>query len=299
MKPCVAAVGTFDGIHIGHKAVIKKVVEVAKEMGLDSRIVTFINHPLSVIAPERCPKWAISRDVSQWQIKEMGVGRVSYISFTPELARLTAGEFMKLLRERYAVEVLIMGYDNSFGSDRLKTREDYVEVGKRIGIRVDFVEEKQTEDGETPSSSKLRDAIADGDIERILNLLDDELIFEGMVVRGKRNGHKIGFPTMNINMGDTQPLRDGVYAAAFFPDIDDTRFDLVAVLSVGHNPTIGAGNALTYELHVPGHDLGDMYGQTIRFVVGPRLRDIQKFASLNELKKAISNDIRNSKIIYG
>lgn len=298
MKPCVAAVGTFDGVHCGHRAIVSKVVEIARNRGLDSRIVTFLNHPLSVIAPERCPKWITTRDVSEYELERLGVGRVSHICFTSELARMTAAEFMKVLRERYNVQVLVMGYDNTFGSDRLSEHDQYIEAGRQAGIEVVFVDKVLTENGEVPSSSAVRHAVADGDVDRIQNLMDSELIMEGTVVRGKRNGHKLGFPTMNLDMDGCQPLAEGVYAAVFFPDMYDYSEDYPAVLSVGHNPTISDDNALTYELHVPGHDLGDMYGEKVRFVVGPRLRDIRKFDSLADLKKAIREDIRWSKIIY-
>ncbi|MBJ2188756.1 MAG: hypothetical protein JFR41_09045 [Muribaculaceae bacterium] len=299
MKPCVAAVGTFDGIHVGHKAIIDNVMRISGEEGLESRIITFTNHPLSVVAPTRCPLWITSRDVSQERIEEFGIGRVSYLNFTPELAALTASEFMRLLRERYAVTVLVMGYDNTFGHDRLKTHDEYIEAGRSAGIDVRFIDRAVTDEGETPSSSKVRHAIADGDIDRVLSLLDDQLVLEGTVVRGKRNGHKLGFPTLNIDMAGMQPLAEGVYAACYFPDMYDDQEDYTAVLSVGRNPTIADGNALTYELHVPGHDLGEMYGEKVRFAVGPKLRGVQKFGSLDELKKAIRKDIRQAKAIYG
>lgn len=299
MKPCVAAVGTFDGVHLGHKAIAGEVLRVAAERNIDSRIVTFLNHPLSVIAPSRCPSWITSRDISEHRLTELGIGRVSFMRFTPELARMTAMEFMKCIKERFNVAVLVMGYDNTFGSDRLKSHDDYVAAGREAGIEVTFVDRVSTADGNIPSSSAVRHAIADGDIDRIFDLTDQELIIEGTVVKGKRNGHKLGFPTMNIDVDGLCRLREGVYAAVYFPDPDDITDDYTAVLSVGRNPTVADGNPVTYELHVPGVDLGDMYGTTARFVVGPRLRDIMKFDSLAELKKAIRADIRAARGIFG
>ncbi len=299
MRPCVAAVGTFDGIHVGHKAIVDKVIELANERNMASRVVTFINHPLSIIAPERCPKWITSRAMSELLLQNRGVERVSHLHFTAELMHLTAVEFMRLLRERYGVEVLVMGYDNTFGSDRLKNHEDYVGAGREAGIEVVFVDRAVTGSGETPSSSAVRHAIAGGDVERILDLLDEELVMEGKVEGGKRNGHRLGYPTMNINMDGCQPLREGVYAAVYIPDVEDMSIDYTAVLNVGRNPTIGDGNPLTYEMHVVGMSLDEMYGETVHFVVGPRLRGEQKFKSLKELVKAIRNDIRNAKAIYG
>lgn len=297
MKDCVAAVGTFDGIHIGHRAILDRVLDLAAERGLDSRVVTFLNHPLSVIAPERAPRWTVSRDESEHRMLEHGIGRVSHIEFTPALAALTAREFMQLLVERYAVRALVMGHNNSFGSDRLRTREEYVAAGRDAGIDVHFVEAVHLDDGTAASSSAVRRAMAAGDLGLADRLLQRMPMVEGPVVRGKRNGHRLGFPTMNIDTEGRQPVKEGVYTALMHLPEDHPLYDenggdvLFGVLNVGKNPTFGEGNPVTCELHVPGVNLGDMYGEYVQVSLLSYLREERRFDSIDELKKDISRSV--------
>lgn len=298
MEACVAAIGTFDGMHLGHRSVIEKVKRLAEEQGVLSRVITFSNHPLSVVCPEKAPLWAYPRKNSIDFLK-CHLDRVSEMNFTNELASLSAADFFKLICERYNVRTLVMGYDNSFGSDRLSTREEYVEAGRRAGVDVVFVEELLSVKGSHMSSSVLRKAIAEWDYPLITELVEESPLYEAEVVRGNRLGHEIGFPTMNLRMPENTVLMpDGVYLAVAYLDQDSIGNGAVSVLSVGTNPTVGDGNRRTFELHVIGKKLGDMYGERISFIVCEKIRDIRKFNSLAELRKAIANDIKIAKRLY-
>lgn len=296
MNDCVAAVGTFDGVHLGHKAILDRVKELAKERGMNTRVITFMNHPLSVIKPEKCPLWAVSRPYSISALEREGIDRVSEMNFTPELAALTAREFLSLMRERYGVKVLVMGYDNSFGSDRLASREAYVEAGKDAGVEIQFVEAVKTKDGVEVSSSELRKAVEEGEMTEYCSMVSDFYNLGGTVVRGKRNGHKLGFPTVNIRPDEgIVPLPTGVYVAIAYVEKDDfglDRDDVWGLLNVGTNPTISDGNPITYEFHAPGVDLGELYGARFDLAVVFKFREEEKFGSLKELKQAIRQDIR-------
>ncbi|MDE6301482.1 MAG: hypothetical protein K2M19_07175 [Muribaculaceae bacterium] len=290
-KGCVAAVGTFDGFHRGHRAIIGRVLDECHERGQSGCVITFDNHPLSVIAPARAPQWAYPRTESERLIREAGIEQVIKIPFTAELKGLTAEEFMRHIRNEYGVETLVMGYDNTFGSDRLTSPQQYDAAGEAAGVRVINVPPVELADGSRPSSSALRHALVQGDIDRYIQLSDHYPMLSGPVMHGKQNGRKIGIPTMNVDTGDLCLPEAGVYAAKF-KGADGSR---PAVLNVGKNPTVGPGNPVTVELHVPDMELGDMYGKDIRFEITRRIRPERRFSSLDELRRAIAADIAASR----
>lgn len=293
MRKCVATVGTFDGVHVGHEAILDKVAELAKEKDLLSRVITFENHPLTVINPDKAPKWAIQRHQTE-NLLESYVDKVSLINFTKELSAMTAREFMRLIRSRYNVDTLVMGYDNTFGSDRLQSPLDYEAAGREEGINIVYVDPVIIDD-KPASSSRLRKAIEIWDFPTVAQLVGAPL-YEGIVERGKQLGRKIGVPTMNIALpDDIIHIPDGVYAAMTY--LDDYDDGSPSVLSVGSNPTVG-GKAKTFELHVIGKKLGNLYGMPICFSVFEKIRDIKKFDSVMELKEAIKEDIRTAKRLF-
>lgn len=293
MNRCVASVGTFDGVHLGHKAVIRRVLDEASARGLDSRLITFTNHPLSVIAPDRTPLWATSRYDTLCRLDGSGVTRVSELDFTSGLAALPAVDFLRLIHDRYAVDVLVMGPDNSFGSDRLASHAAYEAAGREAGVEILFVDEVLSPNGVRPSSSALRRMVADGDLKGYEDLSGNVPVISGTVVRGKRNGTRIGFPTANIDVEGQQPLRQGVYTGwMVFDDEDEHTGCYFGLLNVGTNPTVGDNNPVTYEFPIPGASLGPLYGRDVSVRVIGYLRPDRRFDSMADLKKAIAADVR-------
>ena len=283
----VAAIGTFDGVHLGHRAIIARVIELARRNGSRSLVLTFANHPLSVIAPARCPLWATTRAISRQEIEHQGVDSIDTLHFDAPLAALTARQFFAEMRRRYGVTTLVMGYDNTFGSDRLTAAADYRAAGAAEGVEVVSVDAVETPRGVRASSSALRRAIAAGDTAAAADILSYPYTIEGQVIHGLQNGRKIGFPTLNIDITGLQPLLAGVYAATLLRG----AHRLPAVLNVGTNPTIAPDRPLTCELHAIDTDLGQCYGQTVRFQIHQRLRGEQRFPSLDRLRAAIAADI--------
>ena len=286
----VAAIGTFDGVHLGHRAIIHRVTELARNVCGHSLIITFANHPLSVVAPGRCPLWATSRAISHQLIRQGGIANIDTLQFTLELAALTARQFFARLRTQYGVSTLVMGYDNTFGSDRLASPSEYRAAGAAEGINVVSVDPVTTPYGVTASSSALRRAIAAGSPIDAADILSYPYTFEGPVIHGLQNGRKIGFPTLNIDIRGLQPLLSGVYAASFI----DGEQALPAVLNVGCNPTIAPNQPLSCELHVINTDLGNRYGTIARCQVHRRIRGEQHFESLAHLQSAINADIKSA-----
>lgn len=293
MNYCVAAVGTFDGLHRGHLSIIDTVLHEAEVRNMSSRIITFMNHPLSVIAPDRAPRLLLSRKEVVDRLEEY-VDRVSEMEFTPERAALTAEQFLHLIAERYGVKVLVMGYDNSFGSDRLASRDEYRAAAQKAGIELVFVD--PVIEGDRPvSSSRIRKDIGAAELMDVILCSGRFYTVSGTVVHGKHKGTPLGFPTLNLDRGDAAPLAEGVYACMYHDD-DDTLW--LALMNVGTNPTVSNDNKVTYEVHVPGARLGDRYGHTETVDVILRIRDEKKFDSVQQLKDQISQDYLAAITLY-
>lgn len=288
MQPSVITIGTFDGMHRGHKEILNVLNAIASDNGLLRKVITFSNHPLSVIAPERKPQWALPREVSLMALKDFA-DEVIELNFSKELASFTARQFMDMLRDEYGAAMVVMGYDNTFGSDCLKQHSEYEKIAADAGVEVVFVDAVYCEENIPISSSRLRRSIASWNFKDILNCRGEWPMYRGTVVHGRHLGTELGFPTMNVKLPeDIVGIPSGVYAVKY---IDTDSHVLPAVMSVGNNPSVKAGNERTIEIHVPNVDLGEMYGRQIEFFVGPKLRDISKFNSLEELKTAINKDI--------
>lgn len=297
MTPCIATVGTFDGFHLGHAEIVMTMKSMACDSGVPTCVITFRQHPLTVVAPERAPLWAVPRDVS-FSILREHVDRLVEMDFTPGLARMTAREFLGYLREKFNVGILVMGFNNTFGSDRLASRDQYVAAGRDAGVEIVFVGEKLVGQGINVSSSRLRRAIADGDLSLVQQMLGGTLYYTATVAEGRRLGRQMGFPTLNLSFDeDIVSLPDGVYAVEIYPEINGDVL-LPGVLSVGANPTVSDGSVRTWEIHVPGVDLGNMYGKRVAFGVLDKIRDIRKFPSVEDLKGAIRKDIATAKKIF-
>lgn len=293
MKPAIATIGTFDGFHNGHRRLIDRLKAEAHARGLKSVAITFASHPLALVAPDRTPRLLESRDELHARLEGSGVDSVVWLDFDRALASLTAAEFMAMLREHHCVTTILMGYDNSFGSDRLRCPADYVAAGRSVGVEVIFDEQYlQPQTGIAPASSLLRRYIADGAVDLFTLYTDRAYTLDGTVTHGHRNGHRLGFPTLNL---DVDPARcipaPGVYSGRVTIDADSH----LAVVNVGRNPTIAAGNPTTIEAHVIDVDLGDCYGRHAQVTFERRLRDERRFDSLEQLQAAIRADVESAK----
>lgn len=282
MTPKAAAIGTFDGVHLGHEEVLSTLKKVADKKNLEPIAITFDRHPLDLIAPQRAPKSITTIAKKKDLIFKSGVNPV-IIPFDEALRKTTAKEWMTLLSELHDVRVLVVGYDNTFGSDGVNLSiSDYRKIGNDIGIEVI----------EAPlrvgvSSSAIRKAIANGDITGANDMLGRHFLLPGIVVPGNRLGRTIGFPTANIltESGIVVPGR-GVYAAkAVLPDGSQHP----AMVNIGVRPTIRRGNEPTVEAHIIGWE-GDIYGKTIALLFYSRLRDEKRFDTIDNLRYQLNKD---------
>lgn len=281
-----ATIGTFDGVHMGHRAVIATLRREAEERGLLPLAVTFDPHPLAVVAPGREPKLLESVEDRLRRLRGENVEPV-LIKFTDEVKNHTAGEWMKILFECYNVRLIVNGYDNRFGCDgRGLSFEQYQALGQKCGVEV-------VKAPEIPGccSSTIRKKLSEGDVEEASRLLGRPFELTGIVEHGRHLGHTIGFPTANIAVSSGMQLpAPGVYGVVAV--LEDGR-EYPAVVNIGNRPTVGEDLPLTIEVHIIGFS-SDIYGEelTIRFV--RRIRGEKRFPGLAELKAQISEDVREA-----
>lgn len=279
----VAAVGTFDGVHRGHRAVLERLRDYARENGLTPLAITFKEHPLKVIDPTRVPGTLTPLDKKKKLLIEAGANPLP-IDFDRSLMNVTAKEWMKNLRDDNAVEAMVVGYDNTFGCDGITlSLEDYRNIGKELGIEIISAPEIKN-----VSSSAIRKAVAEGKMEEAAEMLGRPYSITSKVKPGNSLGHTIGFPTANIYPEEGIAIpKPGVYAA-IVKTLDDGKKHK-AMVNVGHRPTVMRGEDLVIEAHLLDWN-GNLYDRdiTVRFL--KRMRDEKKFESIEALKQQLRLD---------
>ncbi|MDE6206954.1 MAG: riboflavin biosynthesis protein RibF [Muribaculaceae bacterium] len=283
----VAAVGMFDGVHPGHQKVLRATADIARRTGRRSQAFTFATHPLAILSPERAP--AVLTDVGRRAelIAATGIDTVTVLDYSAADLATTAREFLLNLRKTYDVEALVMGYDNTIGSDRLAPDQVRSLVPEIISS-LDIVDAAHLADGTVPSSSAIRAAIAATDMPRAAELAGTPFTIRGNVAEGRRIGRTIGFPTANVVPLDSRQLLppDGVYAVnVTMPDGTVRR----AVANIGFRPTLDDGRARTLEVHIPGFS-GDLYGSRLDVAFLRYLRPERRFATLTDLAAQLRQD---------
>lgn len=280
----IVTTGTFDGVHKGHRKVLDFMKERGAALGLSPAVVTFDRHPLEVISPERAPKLLMSPDDRDAALSSLGV-EVVRLAFDESLRRLTAAQWLRRMH-RAGVEEVVVGYDNTFGCDGRSLRmEDYFRLGSDEGMAV---EEAPLLPG--VSSTLVRDALARGRVEEAARMLGRPYVLTGTVVHGRHLGHKLGFPTANVDCGSRLAIpTHGVYAADVVLPYGSLR---KAVVNIGSRPTVDNGSDISVEAHILGFS-GDLYGKTVSLRFLRRLRDEHRFGSLDELQAAIRADIES------
>jgi len=295
-----ATVGTFDGIHRGHQAVLSEVVRRGRAAGRPSLLVTFDPHPLEVVNPSAAPPLLTLPEEKRVLAAALGVERVEVVAFTPELARLGPEEFVRVvLRARFGMEELVLGYDHGFG----RGRSGDVDLVRRLALEDGFtvqVVAAVTDDGQPVSSSLIRTAVAHGDLESAERALGRTYSLRAVVERGAGRGRTIGVPTINLTSPDPRKLLppDGVYAV---------RVQLTGKGEGGRVPRYGGmvnqGARPTFGVHARGLEIhlfdftGDLYGRTVTVEWVRRLRDVRTFPSREALVDQIGRDAMAARAI--
>ena len=288
---CVATVGMFDGVHRGHQFVIGKVVEKARETGLSSTVITFDKVPRQVLDSSFHPQLLTTLEEKEAILRQLGVDTLAILPFTRETAGLSARAFMQqVLREQLQTEILITGYDNRFGHDRTEGFDDYVRYGRTLGIQVLRGDAQLMDDGQRPvSSSVIRQLLAEeGRVDLMPHYLTRFYQLRGTVAAGEHIGHKLGYPTANMEPEDTDKLipAPGVYAV--WTTLEGEQQPRAAMMNIGNRPTFH-GSRQTLEVNIFDFD-GDLYGQTISVSFVKRLRAERRFESPEALAIQLKAD---------
>jgi riboflavin kinase/FMN adenylyltransferase len=286
----VVTVGFFDGVHLGHRAVLGRTVDVARERGLPSVAVTFDRHPREVLTPGREPRLLTTVERKAALIEETGIDTLLVLEFTEDFSRWPAERFVSdVLLEGLHANHCVMGANFTFGHKAAGTVELLIERGPALGFTAERVELVEIE-GRRVSSSSVRDALAQGDLGWPGVALGRRFLLDGTVVSGAGRGHGLGFPTANLRTGPRLLLPGrGIYAGRAL--VDGTGH--VAAISVGTNPTFG-----TEPLHVEAYLLdfeGDLIGTQIAVEFWAYLRDEVRFDTPKELSAAIGEDVRRTR----
>ncbi|MCM1377971.1 MAG: riboflavin biosynthesis protein RibF [Clostridium sp.] len=289
-QPSAVTVGTFDGYHRGHQAVVRALRSEAAARCLEPIAVGFDRHPLATVCPQRAPRLLSAPALRRRLIGSEGVKTLE-MEFTPKAAAMTARDFIRLLRDSLNARLLIIGYDNTFGSDGVAMSvADYIQLGREEGVEV---LEAPLVDG--ISSSAIRKKVAAGDINNANEMLGRMFQIKGTVVHGHSIGHTLGYPTANLR--PTYPAlypKNGVYAAV--AELVGGR-KVPAIVNVGLRPTLGNAPEPQIEAHLLDFN-EDLYGQELTLHFAGRVRDERKFANLQELQEAIASDLTYVRLNY-
>lgn len=290
-EPCVASIGFFDGVHLGHQFLINQVKYEANKRGLKSAVITFPMHPGKVINPTKHIDQLTLADEKFELLEKSGLDYCFLLEFSHNLAQYSAQEFMaKILFATFNVRTLVIGHDHRFGYNRKDGFEQYVEYGKDLGIEVLQAEAFTDEvDGETISSSNIREAIQLGHINLANKQLGYSYFLNGVVVDGKKLGRTIGFPTANIQVSNQDKMvpNDGVYAVKVNIEGDNKCY--WGMLNIGLRPTVNNGSNRSIEVNILDFNQ-DIYRKKIRVIFLKWLRPEIKFDSLDALVDEMKND---------
>jgi len=283
----VITVGTFDGVHRGHRDVVERLVARSRHLEIPSVLVTFEPHPLEIVNPAAAPLLLTTHDEKLEVLAETGIDYLAVVPFTAELAAYSAEDFVELvLRRCFRLRELLIGYDHGFGRQRAGNVAVLRTLGERDGFRVDVVDPVSTPDGHSVSSTSIRRAVAGGDLARAAEALGRLYSVSGRVIDGAQRGRRIGFPTLNLGPPPPRKLLppEGVYAVR----VQTAAGPVGGMMNLGPRPTFG-DSATSLEVHLFDTS-GDFYGAHVRIDFVARLRETRKFASAELLSKQLRHD---------
>lgn len=287
LENAVVTSGTFDGVHLGHQKILKRLNEVAELTNGESVVITFYPHPRSVISPDnQIVKLLSTLDEKIELLEKSGVNHLLIVPFTREFSELSSEEFIqKILIDTIGTKTLVIGYDHRFGKNR-EGGFDYLKLNKeKYGFGIEEISRQDIENVGV-SSSKIRKALQEGDVPSADHFLGRNYSLSGVIVKGKQLGRTIGFPTANIQVREIAKLipLDGVYAVKVY--YKDEAFG--GMLNIGNRPTVD-GTFQTVEVNIFDFDQ-EIYGEKLTVEFLQKIRNEQKFNGLDELKAQIAKD---------
>jgi len=291
----VLTIGNFDGVHLGHREMLRRVVERARELDAPSVVLTFDPHPVRVLHPQRAPKLIQTSRQREEAIAELGVDALVVVPFTREFAAMPAEEFVRdLLGRCLGAREVHVGTAFAFGCGKRGNVDLLSRLGEEAGILVrplDVV----AEGGEPVSSTRVRNLVEAGDVAEARRLLGRPFAMDGVIAKGDRMGRKIGFPTINLRSENELYPRDGVYVTKVLLRSFERTF--TCVTNIGRRPTVYEDYATTVESYILDFS-SDVYGEPIRLMFYERLRDEMVFPSMLELTAQIRRDVESTRLWF-
>lgn len=282
----VATIGSFDGVHRGHRCLLNQVRRIANEQGLAAMAITFKTSPKRVLNMGRLPQLNTAEQRISL-LHQASMDEVVVLDFTPAMSTMSARDFMQqVLKNQLHVNILVIGYDHRFGHGRNEGFDDYIRYGQEMGIKI-VRGEMCMEEGEPISSSRIRHLITKGEVDKAGRLLGYPYMLSGEVVDGYKEGRKMGFPTANIQVSNADELipADGVYAVWVHVDKDIHK----GMLNVGFRPTLSNGWERSIEVHILDFE-GTLYGKHISVEFVHWLREERTFKNIEELTNQLRKD---------
>lgn len=289
-QPVALTIGNFDGVHLGHKALLSRLLAAAKQRGLPSAVVIFEPHPREFFTPEQAPARLTSLREKLELLAEIGVDRVHICRFNKKFAQMSASDFIDALHQKLAVKYVLIGDDFRFGSGR---SGDFALMEKIAGQRSFTVEAMHSVlfDGIRVSSTAVRAALASGHTRAAKRFLDRPYSISGRVVHGDKIGRQIGFPTANVQMKHNRPPLTGIFVVRV---TGDNIPPLHGAASLGVRPTVHTGGRAVLEIHLLDF-AKEIYGQHLCVEFLHKLRDEEKFPDMQSLTQQIALDVENTR----
>lgn len=290
-KPTAVTIGTFDGVHIGHRKIIERLLNSAKKHNLQSTVLTFFPHPRMVLQQNVGLKLINTIHERQEILKSTGIDNIITYPFTKKFSKLSAEEYIEqILVKKLNAKRIIIGYDHRFGHNRSANINDLRAYSEKYGFEVEEIPEQDIDDVSV-SSTKIRKALNNGNITKANRYLDSAFILSGKVVKGKQLGQKFGFATANLQIEEDYKLipKQGVYVVKSTLR-GQPHFGM---MNIGTNPTVG-GTTQTIETHFFDWHT-ELYGESLKIEVLKRIRDEEKFENTDQLITAMKADQKFSK----
>jgi riboflavin kinase/FMN adenylyltransferase len=285
MRPTVLTLGVFDGLHLGHQRIMQTVVDRAKAVGAAATAITFDPHPRAVLHPESAPPLLQTLDQRLANLEVLGLDQTIVIKFDREFASQPAEIFLEnIVRERLHAQEVYLGHGFAFGKDRGGNIDLLRSMGEKLGFLAEEVDEVRLR-RQRVSSSAIRKLLANGKINLARRMLGRPYGVEGVIIRGDRRGHTIGFPTANLRPHNRVIPKYGVYATATLVDGHWRK----SITNIGVRPTFESGSEPSIETYIFDFD-DELYGDVLRVRFLHRIRDEKKFSGIDELKVQIERD---------
>lgn len=286
----VVTVGTFDGVHVGHRAILRYLVNRAAEQSGTSVVMSFDPHPREVVHGEEVALLTTIEERAE-VMEKLGIDRFIVIPFTEEFSKLQAGSFVRdILVKRIGLQEIVIGYDHAFGRDRRGDAELLADLGTEHGFTVDIIPAQVVEE-HVVSSTEIRAALTEsGDVKLAAQMLGRPYSLKGTVIEGDGRGRTIGFPTANLSVDHPRKTipAAGVYAVRVYVPTGDPHEVYAGMMNIGFRPTF-EGQGFAAEVHLLEFD-GNLYGQDLRIEFVDRMRDERKFESVEALMEQLSRD---------